>query len=505
VAPDPAHSLECDAVVVGSGSGGGVMAAELAEAGFGVVVLEEGGYHRTEEFGPRPGETARKLYRDGGMSIALGSPPVLFQEGMCVGGSTVVNGAMSWRTPQHVLERWSMEEGVEGILPEETEPYFARVERFLSTSTQDPDSIGRDQALLRRGAEARGWQVVENLRAQVHCAGCNNCTLGCPTGAKQSVLVSYLPRALAFGAKVFANARVERVLFRGKRAIGVAGRTARAAEGSARGRPFEVRARAVVVCAGAIQTPALLLRSGLRSPSGMLGRNLSMHPNAKVVAIFDEPVEGWKGVHQAYQVREFRSEGILMAAVNLPPGLLAATLPRYGAALGEVMGEYDRIVTAGVLVEDTATGRVRALGGGRALATYQVNDRDYAKLVRALSLLTELLFAAGARHVLLPFDGMPGLLGPDRSRAVLAEPPPKATMEVVTVHMMGTAAMGRDRSRHVCDSHGRVYDAEGLFVADASLFPSPIGVNPMETIMALATRNAQRLIEARAAGRAVLQ
>jgi choline dehydrogenase-like flavoprotein len=495
---EPTRTVDCDVAVVGSGAGGGVMAAELAEAGLDVVVLEEGGYHRTEEFGPRPGETLRKLYRDGGTSVAFGSPPVYYQEGRCVGGSTVVNGAMSWRTPERILERWHAEEGVDRILPPDMAPFFERVERFLSAGHQDPDSIGRDQALLKRGADAKGWQVVDNVRAQVHCAGCNNCTLGCPTGAKQSVLVSYLPRARAFGARVFANARAERVLFDGKRAVGVAGRAAGPA--GRPGRAFRVRARAVVVCAGAIQTPALLHRSGVRSPSGRLGRNLSMHPNAKVLAVFDEPVEGWKGVHQAFQVREFRDEGIIMAAVTVPPGMLAATLPRYGAGLQEVMADFGRTLTAGVLVEDTSTGRVRALGAG-ALATYQLNDRDFATMVRAVSLLTELLVAGGARQLLLPFEPVPGLLSPDDARRVLEDPPPKRTMEVLTVHMMGTAAMGSDRGRHVCDSFGRVYDAEGLYVADASLFPTPIGVNPMETIMALATRNAEHLIVTQADGR----
>jgi choline dehydrogenase-like flavoprotein len=424
--------------------------------------------------------------------VAFGSPPVYFQEGKCVGGSTVVNGGMCWRTPEEVLMRWDRQEGVDRCMPADLEPYFARVERFLSAETQDPESIGRDQRLFRAGAEAMGWEVVDNVRAQVHCTGCNVCTLGCPTGAKQSVLVSYLPRARRFGARVMADARVERVLFDGKRAVGVSGRAV-GSDGRA-GRPFAVRARAVFVCAGAIQTPALLLRSGVRSPSGRLGRNLSMHPNAKLVAVFDQPVEGWKGVHQAYQIREFRNEGILMAAVNLPPGLLAGTVPRYGADLGELMADYDRIVPAGVLVEDSSRGRVRSVGG-RAVATYQLGDRDFATLCRALSLLAELLFAAGARSVLLPFEGMAELLGPDRALGALRDPPPKSSMEVITVHMMGTAAMGGDPVRHVCDPFGRVYDTEGLHVADASLFPTPIGINPMETIMALATLNAERFIE----------
>jgi choline dehydrogenase-like flavoprotein len=483
-----ALEITCDVVIVGSGSGGAVVAAELAEAGLDVVVLEEGGHHATGEFTPDSSAMVRLLYRDGGAAFARGRPPVQFAEGRCVGGSTTVNGAMSWRTPERVLERWARDDGVDAIGPR----YFERVERFLSAGPQDPGSVGRDNELLREGAERLGWRVVRNQRAQIHCAGCNTCTYGCPTGAKRSTLVSYLPRAVRFGARVHADCRVDRVVFDSAgRAVGVDGHLTVEDR-----RPFRVRAGATFVCCGGIQTPVLLERSGFRSGSGRLGRNLSMHPNAKVVAFFDEDVVGFHGAHQGYQVREFEREGLVLAAVNLPPGLLASTLPQYGAEMARTMREYDHVVTAGVLVEDSTTGRVRAKGD-RAVTTYSLDDRDAAAIVRGVALLSEAMFAAGARRVMLPFEGAPDLAAPDDVRTVLDRPVRKAGMELFTVHMMGTAAMGSDPSRHVCDPFGRVHEAEGLFVSDASLFPSPVGVNPMETIMALSTRNAERFLEAR--------
>lgn len=488
----PPTELACDAVVIGSGAGGGVVAAELAEAGLDVIVLEEGGYHPTEEFTTNASAMARKLYRDGGVTVALGNPPVQFSEGRCVGGSTVINGGMSWRTPEKILERWHREHLVEAIRPREMERYFERVERFISAATQDPGTVGRDNQLLREGAEAKGWKVVENVRNQLHCAGSNNCAFGCPTRAKRSTLVSYIPRALAFGARVFSDCKADRVLLKGKRAVGVEGHVVRS-----NGRPgprFCIRAPLVVAAAGAVQTPGLLLRSGVRSPSGALGKNLTLHPNAKVIAVFDEKVEGWKGVHQAYQVREFQDEGFIMAAINLPPSILSMGLPHYGPELREIMDDYNRLFIAGILVEDTVTGRVRNVGG-RPLAFYQISDFDAERVIRGTALLCELLFAAGARRVVLPFDGVPDLLSADDVRRLFAQKIPKQRMELMTVHLMGTAAMGGDPTRHVCDSYGRVYDAEGLWVADASLFPSAIGVNPMETIMALATRAAERMAE----------
>lgn len=482
--------LSCDVVIVGSGAGGGVMAAELAEAGLDVLVLEEGGHHRTAEFTPEAGAMVRKLYRDGGAQMALGTPPITFAEGRCVGGSTVVNGGMTWRTPEKILERWRREDQVE---TGDLERHFRRVERFVSAAHQDPWTVGRDNELLREGAEKKGWATIPNIRNQVHCAGTNNCAFGCPTGAKRSTLVTYVPRAVHFGARVLADCRVERVRLRGKRAVGVEGRVVLA--NGAPGAAFVVDARRVVVACGAVQTPALLLRSGVRTPSGRLGHDLTLHPNAKVAAIFDENVEGWKGVHQAYQVREFQDEGFLMAAVNIPPSMLAMTLPHTGEALAEVMAAYDRTVVGGILVEDTTAGRVRVVAG-QPVVTYQLSEFDAARIVRGTSLLCELLFAAGARRVILPFEGVPDLLGPQDVRRLFDRPIPLSAMEVVTVHIMGTARMGGDPTRHVTDDAGRVYDTEGLVVSDASLFPSPIGVNPMETIMTLATRNAERLLEA---------
>jgi choline dehydrogenase-like flavoprotein len=217
-----------------------------------------------------------------------------------------------------------------------------------------------------------------------------------------------------------------------------------------------------------------------------------------MVAIFDRDVRGWEGVHQAYQVTQFKPEGYTFAAVNLPPSVtamsLAATSGLHGAALGRLMADYDKMVIAGMLLEDTSTGRVRTLAG-RPQAFYQLTDFDAQRLVRGVALLAELLFAAGAKRILVPFEGAPALTTVDDARRLYREPVAKARMEVVTVHMMGTAALGGDRSRAVTDRWGAVHDTAGLMIADASLFPTPIGTNPMETVMGLATRSAAHVID----------
>ncbi|MBP9086286.1 MAG: GMC family oxidoreductase [Kofleriaceae bacterium] len=484
--------IDCDVVVVGSGAGGATMAAELAEAGADVIVVEEGGYYSTRDFTANASAAVRQLYRDGGATLALGNPPVMFQEGRVVGGSTVINGGMSWRTPERILDRWYREAGIDEIRASEMESYFARVEQRINVAYQDEDSIGLDNKLLKKGAEAKGWKVIPNLRNQLHCVGSNNCAFGCPTGAKQSALVTYVPRALHFGAQIYADARAEKIIFEGKRAVGVQARIVR--PDGRRGPKLTVRAKLVVSSCGAIHTPALLARSGVVSPSGQLGRNLSLHPNTKVVAIFDQPVRGWEGVHQAFQVREFHEKGLIFAAVNVPPGMVAMSMGMRGAALGEVMKLYDKMMVTGMLLEDTSLGSVRTVNG-RPQAFYQLNDFDAENLKQGVALLAELLFAAGAKRILPVFDGGPELHSADDIRKLFAQPIPKSVLELFTVHMMGTAAMGADRSRAVTNGYGLVHDTERLMIADASTFPTPIGVNPMETIMALATRSAGHIID----------
>jgi choline dehydrogenase-like flavoprotein len=479
--------VDADVVIVGSGAGGATVAAELAEAGFEVVVVEEGSYYQTRDFTADTSAMVRQLYRDGAATMAIGTPPILYQEGRAVGGSTVINGGMSWRTPDKVLERWERESGLTGIT-RDLDAYFTRVEKRIHVAPMDADVIGNDNHILKRGADAKGWNIIGNLRNQNHCAGSNRCAFGCPTGAKQSSLVSYVPRALHYGARIYADVRVDAIMRHGKRATGVIGTV----KGS--GHKLTVRANLVVSACGAIHTPALLERSGFRSPSGYVGKNLSMHPNVKVVAIFDESVANWKGAHQAFQVREFQEQGLIFAAIGMPPSVLAMSFPHRGAQLGRLMDQYDHMLLAGMLCEDTTTGRVRTING-KPQAFYQLAEADAANLKRGVSLLSELLFAAGAKRIMLPFHGAPDLANADDARKLLDQNIPAKGWEVVTVHMMGTARMGADRTRDVVDEFGMVYDADRLMVADASLFPTPIGVNPMETIMALATRNAGYVID----------
>jgi choline dehydrogenase-like flavoprotein len=494
VAGKPDLAEAADVVVVGSGAGGAAIAAELAEGGRSVIVLEEGGHYSAQDFSLDPARMIRKLYRNAGSAVIRGTPNIIFSEGRCVGGSTVINGGMSWRTPEKVLKRWVWEHGLAELSPERLDPYFAKVEERISVGPQDSESLGEDAHLMARGADQLGYKWIPALRNQKHCAGSNNCAFGCPTDAKQSAALTYIPRALAAGARLFAGCRVEKITTDGQRVTGVVARFADPETGR-RGPKLTVRARVVVLACGAIQTPALLLRNRLANSSGQVGRNFLCHPNAKVVGIYDREIHAWKGVIQGNQIREFLDEGIMITTTMVPPGLLAMAMPYFGNESLALMRDYNKMLAAGCLVEDTGSGRVSLDLFGEAKMRYDINDRDFANMIRGVALTAEILFASGARRVLLPFDHLTEIGSPDEIGKLYAAPIPKDEVECLTVHAMGTARMGVDPRSSVLRTTGETWDVPGLFVADASVFPGPIGVNPMVSIMALATRTGALLLD----------
>lgn len=484
------RTFSADVLVVGTGAGGAVVGTELAESGRDVLFVEEGSWIATDAFNPYSTETIPRLYRDAAATVIFGNPPIPYVEGRCVGGSTTINGGMAYRPPERVLDEWA--EISPELGPRALEPLFERVERRVRVNPQLPESLGDDNRIMREGAKKMGWSYTVNQRNQEACVGANNCGLGCPTGAKQSTLVSYMPRAMAAGARCLTELRVQRLLIEGGRAVGV---VARAVDPRTRrpGPEVTVRARAVVVACGAVQTPFLLLQHKLGRPSRQLGKNFLCHPNAKVVAIYPHDVRGWRGVSQASQIRHFHEDGILMAENFVTPSVLGAYMPFQGDRAWEIMKRYNQMVVSGVLVEDSSSGSVSRSIFGAPIPRYDITPLDHSRFRRGVKLLAEMHFAMGAEMVVLPFFNQHLAQSPDDLRKIDELQQDPSTLELFTPHLMGTARMGARPESSVVDLSGRVWDLPGLYVADASLFPTAIGVNPQITIMALATRVAERL------------
>lgn len=498
-------AVQADVVVVGSGAGGAVVAKELAERGLRVVVVEEGAYFTQEDFRGPLTERMQKLYRDGGMTLAMGRPAVPIPLGKAVGGTTVVNSGSCFRTPDSVLHAWESKWGIEGVSPEAMAPIFERVERILHVMPVPEDLLGENARLFRRGVKALGLHGEPIRRNIDGCRGCGVCAFGCPSDAKQAMHLSYLPLAEDAGARIYARCRVTRILRERGRATGIeADILADGVPGN--GRPaaqgqLTVRADRVVLAAGAIHTPLIMMANGLAPRRGPVGRGLRIHPAGAVMAAFDEDVFGWRGTLQPWFMDAYqKSHGLLFEVTSPIPGLSAAGLPGVGAALKQSLAEYRKIASVGLFVAESSVGRVRRMPGGYPLITYQLDSEDTRKLVHGIGIASEVFFAAGAREVYPGIAGHSVLRDPSEIAGLREAATKPAQLALAGFHPVGTAAMGRDPERCAVDPWGESYTLSGLYVADASIFPDCVGVNPQITIMAMATRIAARLAEKMGAG-----
>jgi choline dehydrogenase-like flavoprotein len=406
----------------------------------------------------------------------LGAPPIVLPLGRGLGGTTLVNSGTCFRTPPPVLQRWAREYGLE--LDEATlRPCFERVERALSVAEVSPELAGANAAVARRGAERLGWSHGYLRRNARGCVGSGVCVFGCPTSAKQHTGITYIPRATAAGAQIVTDADVREVRVVGGRARGVSARLPH-------GRRLEVRAPTVVVACGTIHTPLLLERSGLPDASGQRGRNLALHPATAAFARMDDVVDMARGVPQSFYIDEFAAEGIMFEGVAGPPAYAAMSLPLTGDAHTRAMADYRRLAQFGLMVSDSSRGRVRAVAG-RPVIRYDLGDEDLAKFRSGLARLRELFLAAGANEVYLP---LPPGVPPERARA--------RDLTLMAFHPLGTARADARASHGVTDGDLALHGVAGLHVADGSVVPSALGVNPQLTIMALATRLAFSLLGA---------
>ena len=513
-----ALELDTDVVIVGSGASGAVVAAELAESGLRVLVLEEGPYLPPAELGRmRPSETMRRSWRESGMTFALGvgdSPLINVHMGRCVGGSSVMTGGVCFRTPDSVLNEWATEHRLPDLAPERMRPYFESVERRIHVETVPEHMRSRSTVLYGEGAQRLGYKLAPNQRNTDGCCGCSRCNFGCPHGAKLSVDLTYLPRAVAAGAHVVSGCRVEQVLFRGEQAIGVSGHVLDESDGrSRRMQRFTIRARRVVIAAGGWHTPRLLMDCGLGEGLPALGRNLTLHPSFRVMARFDEPVEGWRGALQSAHSTAFEHERITLMSVFVPLGVLVATLPGIGPEHARRADLAPYLAMFGGMVHDDPGGQVHSrssllgllgqLGGREPLVTYKMSRRDRRSVSSLLRVLGETYLAAGAREVFLPILGGAGRLGvrtgefggfdADALRKLDLDSIPAKQLECASQHPLGTCRMGVSKENAVVDQNGQVFGLRELFVVDSSVLPTSLGVNPQVSVMAMATRLAWRL------------
>ena len=490
--------LSCEAVVVGSGAGGAVAAAGLAEAGHDVILVEEGGWYRRENFNGEPSDMIPMLYRGAGATMLLGFPPISVTLGRCVGGTTTINSATCFRLPGRVVDRWRDEFGCTGVAGEELALLFDELEDALSIAPLDGKLMSGSYRIVKRGADALGLScrpLKHNVRG---CEGLGICQYGCPTGAKQSTDVYHVPAAISAGARLLANCRVERILVENGRAAGV---EARVVDPATRrpGRRVRIDARVVILACGSLLTPALLSANRLGGKSGALGRNLTVHPAGRLVAVLDEVVDGFRGVSQDAYIDDFKDEGIMLEGIFVPPGLMMSILPGIGADHTELVSKYSRIAAFGFLVSDESRGRVfRGRFGQSFLSFYNLGGKDAAKMQWGIAHCARIFLAAGSREIYTGLRSIPVVRSEsDVARFLETRIRPTEFTELLAFHPLGTCRFGPDPANSELDQNLESHTVNGLFVADGSIFPTSLGVNPMLSIMAFALRTARYIASER--------
>jgi choline dehydrogenase-like flavoprotein len=483
-------SLDVDVCVVGTGAGGAMLTREVARSGLSVLALEEGAHSQPRDFTQREDEMLPLIFQDGGGRTTEDGAIVVLQ-GRGVGGSTVHNTNLCKRAPTAVLDGW----GLDGWRARELSEHYDVVERDLSVSVIDDDHINVNNAILRRGVEKLGWRGGVLSHNRKGCVSSGFCELGCSFDAKQNALKVLLPEAVQAGARVLSDCRVERVLTARGRAIGV---MARALDSEGRPGPtVSVRARAVVLAGSAVGSAALALASALPDPARRVGRGLRLHPGGAVAGVFDEPVQGWLGIPQSWECTEKLSfdeapdndrRAWIVAAFAHPIGL-ASSLPGFGAAHMRLMRLYPQLAVLAAMVHDRSSGVVTQRDG-RPRLDYTLDGGDQRALLVGLAACAEILFAAGAKRVIVPLSRPLELESPAQLTRILQHRYQPFDPLLTALHPMGTLALGQ-----VTDVRGAWRGLDGLFVADGSLFPTSLGAPPQLSIYAAGHKVAGHLIE----------
>ncbi len=490
-------TLDCDVCVVGSGAGGGTAAAVLAEAGLDVVVLEAGDYLDDGDFNGSEVGGYSRLYLGAG-ALATADQSIGLYAGACLGGGTVVNYTTSFRTPDAIRSEWA----AQGVAAMATDDYTASLDAVwerLGVST-DYSWPSRREQVMQQGLESLGWHADLMPRNVVGCdeAVCGFSPFGCLAGAKQSTTKTWLVDAARRGARILVNTRADRVTVEHGRASGVQACTND-------GHQVSVRARAVVVAAGAIHTPALLRRSGLDNQN--IGRHLRLHPVTGVAGVFDEEIRPWEGVMQAVYSDELADlhdgYGMKLESAPFHPSVLAMYSPwRSAAQHADLMGRLAHLVPIGLLLRDSSEGEVRTGRDGEPVVHYRLNDFDIGHIRTGLDGAARVLEAAGATSVFSAHkDCVTYEPGKGRGRAGFVEEADRCgwgagQCTFTSFHIVGSARMGASPDDSVCNPEGETWDVQGVYVCDGSTFPSASGVNPMVTIEAIAHLNASRLARA---------
>jgi choline dehydrogenase-like flavoprotein len=482
--------LSCEVLVVGSGPGGAVVAKELAEAGKDVVLLEEGPPFGKKDFVQEAGESMQRTLREGGSRAAQGNLITPTMQAIALGGGSVINSAICARPPAWIFDKWHEHTGIEGITGDILEPHFDRVEAMLGVAPTPDEVQGERNHRFKLGCEALGISCEPTWRNVRECRGSAECFTGCRNGAKQSTDVSYVPAAIRAGARVYTSVRAETLLTDGRKATGMRGRIVQPFSGKEHGE-VHVDAKLVVLAAGCMATPIILLRSKVGNSSGWVGRDLRFHPGIAVMAMFPEPIDPWTGATQGYHSLHYLKEGLKLEVLWSPPAVLATRMPGFGHDYQKHLLRYDHLAPFDVIVAaDKSAGTVKPRRGSwEPDLRWNFHQDDVDTMRKGLGILSDICWAAGAKSVLPGIHGVPEVLESKEEAEILRTHAMKANHTIsASNHAFCTTRMSSDPKNGVVGPDGRCHDLDNVYIADTGNFASSPGVNPMLLCMALADR-----------------
>ncbi len=491
-------TLSCDVVIIGSGAGGSVAAAQLAQAGQHVIVVEKGGYQAEKDFSTIETDALEHMYENAGV-LTTKDLGIVVLAGSTLGGGTTINWQASFETPDNVLTEWETKFGLHG-LADRMRAAFPAIKTRSSMGLQPTEHNAQNQ-LLAAGANAAGLSAAEIDRNAKDCVqnDCGWCAFGCIHGAKQGSLKTWLPDAVAAGAEIVVNCEIDRVLIEHNAAVGVTG--------TAGAHTVHIKAKRVIVAAGAIHTPAILLRSGLTNPN--IGRHLRLHPVTGTRGLYSQKVESWRGPMMSYTCDDYVDQdgNGYGAKIETPPahtGLIAGNWPWLsGYDHKQQMLKMAHFAAHVVLTRDYGGGRVTLDKRNTPEMTYKLHPKDAQHMQTALLASLRIHKAAGALEVGSIHSGLPLFdlrNSSDAAFEAYLTQVQKAGVKpnhigLFSAHQMGTARMAHTPKLGAVNPEGETWDVKNLYVMDGALFPTASGVNPMLSIMAMAHQSAKQLVQ----------
>jgi choline dehydrogenase-like flavoprotein len=490
-------NLKADVLIIGSGAGGAINAYELAKKGKKVLVLEAGPYVPSSQFKEMLAVAMGTLYADEGGQTNTDQDISILQ-GRCVGGSTVVNAALCFRTPDYYLKIWREQFGLTDLTPERMKGYFDKVEANLHITPNAAYETSSGAELIKKGMQKLNIPAGIAKRNIRDCAMTGFCFSGCKTDRKQSMLVTYLPWACNHGAEIYADTRASRIVADNGKVTGVLAEVVDPKTGKVK-TIVNISAPLVVLAAGPIQTPILLQQSGLANSSGQVGKNFACHPTMSVTGIFDKPIDDFHGAtHSVYVDTNILPEdgGFLqLNAVQEPVEASFQAEPGTGKPYVSYMEKYPNSMRLITLIHDKNVGEVKLVNGAKQII-YRVDDSDFEHMKQGLKQNARILFAAGASYLYLPTSNRTLIENESQIDRVIDGLNNEASRyRYTSFHPQGTCRMGADPKTSVVSPSGETHDIKNLYVSDASLLPTSIGYNPSETVYALSSLIADNIIK----------